>query len=265
MLSLLQRYSHAIAFRAFLFSELRRAEATKVTIPSWLKSDSLKRPAWAEDWVHFLRFIRPDQPVRLIDVGANTGYWAEDFLKLFPNTEIVAIEPIPRTFATLQERFAGDERLTAINAAVTPAAGPVEMYIGNDSTLATFHAYAEGMERENTQTRRVPVDTMKLDDLEIPDDGRLLILKVDVQGHEIEALSTAKKLLSKVDLSIIELTMISEYADKAPSFGECTSMLREFDLHPVIFQEFGKDKSPYGIERDIIFASTKLLSNVLGH
>lgn len=265
MLSLIKHYAHAIEFRADLLCEISRASSRGIAVPKWLRRLVLVRPGAAEDWVHFLRFVQASDKICLIDVGANVGYFAEDFLRLFPNTKVIAIEPIPATAQTLAKRFKDNRCVSVINAAVSPERGPLQMTAAAESSLSSIHSYASFLNRPDVEGSSVSVETIRLDDLILPEDERLLVLKVDVQGHEAPALSTGPNLLNKVSIAIVEVSFIEEYVGVPPSFGECTSLLRRADLHPVIFQDFGVEYGPYAFERDVLFVKSRLLSQILGH
>jgi len=262
---IVRHYAHAVELRMFLLGELSRARSRGIAVPKWLSQRALRSPGSAEGLVNFLRFFRPDDRLRLIDVGANTGYWAADFLRLFPDTLVTAIEPIPSTVLVLRERFAGDSRVAVIGAAVTSQPGPVKMIATRESTLASLHRYASFHSRSDTEGSPVQVDALRLDDLVVPEDGRTLILKLDTQGHEVPALSTGEDLLKRVSLAVIEVSIIEEYVGVPPSFGQCSTLLGKADLHPLIFHDFGTEFSPYPHERDVIFAKRDLLANIIGY
>jgi FkbM family methyltransferase len=262
---LVEHYAHAAEVRVFLLRELLRARSQGIAVPRWLFHQALRQPGATEYLVSFLRFIRPDVRLRLIDVGANTGFWSADFLRLFPDTFVTAIEPIPAAATLLRKRFSGDSRVSIINAAVTPASGPVEMTQATESTLSSIHAYSSFLERPDVEGTRIQVEAVRLDDVEIPGDDRTIILKLDTQGHEFHALTTGKNILQRVSVAIIEVSFVEEYVSVAPSFGSCVAFLREADLHPLIFQDFGRALSPYAFERDVIFAKSTLLANILGY
>src|ERR1022692_1182094 len=119
LLAKVKRHARAIEFRADLLAELQRARRLGVDVPSWLRRQVIRNPHKSEDWINFLRFIQPQNKIRLVDVGANTGFWAADFLRLFPDTSATMIEPVPATAKQLQQRFKGDGRVTVINAAAS--------------------------------------------------------------------------------------------------------------------------------------------------
>jgi hypothetical protein len=155
--------------------------------------------------------------------------------------------------------------VSIVNAAVTPSSGPVEMTEATESTLSSIHKYSNFLRRPDVEGLRIQVEAVRLDDLDIPDDGRTVVLKLDTQGHEFHALTTGKNILQRVSVAIVEVSFVEEYVSVPPSFGACVSFLREADLHPLIFQDFGRTVSPYAFERDVIFAKSVLLGNIVGY
>ena len=75
-------YAHAIETRMFLLNELRILRKHGIVSPAGLWMKTLRSPTSSEDWIYFLRFIEPNRPIHLIDIGANTGYWAEEFMTI---------------------------------------------------------------------------------------------------------------------------------------------------------------------------------------
>ncbi len=281
MLKTLAAVGNAVHQRARLLLELRRCAGAGIAVPGWLTRRALRRPTAAEDLVDFLRFLRPDQPLFLVDAGANRGDWAADFLALFPDSAVLAVEPVPATFERLSRRFAGDARVRPVNAALSDRAGPVVMRVGAEDTLASLHDYAApfagfrgqggGQDEAGEDGRTaVTVPALRLDDL-LPEglpadwtDGRTGVLKVDVQGHEAAALAGAPALLARIDVAIVELSFVEEYAGVEPSFGACAGLLAAAGLHPAIFQEYGRHIMPHAVERDVIFVRRHLLERIIG-
>lgn len=106
-------------------------------------------------------------PRRIIDVGANIGVFSILTAKKFPEAAVIAIEPEKSNFEALKENIAlsGAKNITAVNAAVSTAAGEARLYVsgvnaGNHSLYGTGQA-------QTVKTRRLseflPADILKLD------------------------------------------------------------------------------------------------------
>ena len=89
-----------VQHRLFLLEEYRRG-ARGGPMPAHLASRIMRRPADAEDWVHLLRFIGPEEPVFLVDVGAHVGNFTADFLVCYKDCAAVCLEPARETFERL--------------------------------------------------------------------------------------------------------------------------------------------------------------------
>jgi hypothetical protein len=143
--------------------------------------------------------------------------------------------------------------------------GPIQMLVGDDTAYASIHVYSKEVHTQVGPIRSIAVSTIKLDDLQIPNDDRLLVLKIDVQGHDVEVLRTGPALLEAVQVAIIEVPFVKEYEDRLPSFAECLSLCQQADLYPVMFHEAGRGPSPYPIEQNVVFVKSAMLSNILGY
>lgn len=264
----LVKYSDAVLWRAHLYREIERSRRQGTAVPGWLARRTLRSPSAAEDLVNFLRFLRPSDPVLLIDAGANRGEWAADFLALFPDTQVVAVEPVPDTFERLRRRFHGDPRVHPINAALSDRRESVTLRLGADDTLASLYDYSTPFAEARNQTgdrTAVTVEALRLDDLPVAgSENRTTVLKVDVQGHEAAVLAGGSKLLARVDIAIVELSFVEEYEGVEPSFAICAARMAAAGLYPAIFQEYGRWIIPYAVERDVIFVRRPLLARLIG-
>ena len=75
------------------------------------------------DWIREaqLHAMPPDigkRPGVIVDVGANVGKWSEAMLHLFSPPRLIAVEPTPTTFTTLNARLGGDDRVRLHEVAV---------------------------------------------------------------------------------------------------------------------------------------------------
>lgn len=138
----------------------------------------------------------------IIDVGASEGRFATKARELFPEAIIYSFEPIPRSYQKLIKKFNSDKNFKAFNTALGNAIGELEFnqneHIGASSFLEISklqidaHPYTQ-----NYSKIKVAVD--KLDNLiKASDLTPNIILKLDVQGYEIEVLMGAERLLKHI-------------------------------------------------------------------
>lgn len=250
----INHFAHAIELRSELLSELSRASQKGVAFPRKTGLSVWRHPSAVEPFIRLLRFLNPNEEILLIDVGANDGYWAEKFLNFFPNTHAYCFEPVSTTFDKLARRFANRAKVSVFNVAVSDATGFGTIQVASTSTMSTLHAYEGVRADSSTQIlRQERVTTAPLDQFSFSAEPGVRFLKVDVQGHELEVLRGATNVLEACDLVQLELSITSEYADKAPAFPHAVEILLKHGFYPVVFEEFGRLNGPYAMERDILF------------
>jgi FkbM family methyltransferase len=147
------------------------------------------------DTVSLLRLLC-DQDSRVLDIGANIGMTAIALAQLCPRGQIAAIEPVPRTFQYLRQNVsrARARNLKLFNFALGRVEGPVLMQ-GHPSNFAcSFVADNYTIPATDHFARQVSVK--RLDNIfsELSLD-RLDLMKVDVEGFELEVFAGAREIL----------------------------------------------------------------------
>jgi FkbM family methyltransferase len=139
---------------------------------------------------------------RFVDAGANIGFYSLRAARLVgPTGAVFAIEMMPGTAATLRANVAasGARNVTVIERALTDEDGRTLEANADPGKLGQASiALAAGGER----SLRVKVETARLDTL-LPD-GRIALMKMDLEGAEYGALLGAKGLLGRLDALIYE-------------------------------------------------------------
>jgi FkbM family methyltransferase len=142
-------------------------------------------------------YLGPDRPTVIVDVGANEGSYERLLFSTLTTARCVCVEPHPITFQTLKTRV--DARCTLINCALGANAGTCAFYDRadhNGSQHATMYRdVITDIHRQAVATYHVPVRTLDelAQDLQLP---RIDLLKIDTEGHELEILRGARRLLS---------------------------------------------------------------------
>ena len=171
----------------------------------------------------------------VVDVGANDGPYAIALRRAGFAGRIVSFEPGSSAFARLAERAAADENWDVYRLAIGSGRGSATLNVTGNSSSSSLLALRQlhvGAEPASSVVATEDVDVAALDELAIVRDGERALLKLDVQGYELEALWGADTMLGSVQAVEAELSLVALY-DGAPLLPELVSHLldRGFRLH----------------------------------
>jgi FkbM family methyltransferase len=138
----------------------------------------------------------------VIDVGANVGHYTVQFAHLVaPAGRVVAIEPVPETFALLASNVAGCslKNVTLVNAAASDG-GTAEL-VGvevPDTDAGQANYYQAHLTKEGTglHVLSLPIDMLGLS-------HRIRLVKIDAEGHEARVLEGMADLVRRDRPTII--------------------------------------------------------------
>lgn len=153
-----------------------------------------------------IRKAFPDFRVKTVfDIGANVGQSADIFLQEFPDARIWSFEPSRSTFDQLQDRFKGEPRVSCCNYAMSDHVGSADMERTDESDLRRL--VAENGENDQPEA----IESVKLITLDAfctdHNVDRIDYLKIDTEGHELQVLAGADRMLDKNAVAILELEL----------------------------------------------------------
>ena len=173
----------------------------------WLDPEVALRGAEAEiETIRWLRrVVSPGMTV--IDVGANVGQMTLEMAHLVgPGGRVIAIEPGPGNLAVLRRHVEGNgfaERVTIVRAACCAVhRGTMELEIPGENLVAVGSGFqlagigiAPNPQDAALPSARLSVGTVSLDGLAAELGFKPAVLKIDVEGAEVEVLRGAGNLL----------------------------------------------------------------------
>jgi FkbM family methyltransferase len=209
------------------------------------------------DFAGFLRHIKSNGfcPQTIIDVGANVGDWSRSASRVFPDAEYILIDGNSENreqLALAAKEIHNSEYLIAL-------LGPKE------NAQVVFHVHGAGssvlseLTSFNGQERVLPM--IRLDDVMAGREARQpILLKIDVQGFELEVLRGASSMLNCAEVVILE-TALLPYNEGAPLFAEVISFMAESGLTVYDFcGEHRRESDNALFQSDIVF--TKMNSHL---
>jgi FkbM family methyltransferase len=154
---------------------------------------------------------------RVVDIGANEGAFSAGVLAVAPQAEIVAAEPGPAPRARLQARLGRLPNVEIHNVAVSSSAGVATFHLTAHDHNSSLHApRAEMQEMIDpgwTPAGELSVRTVTLD--ELVGDRTVDVLKIDVQGSELDVLRGGDATLARARSVLLEMNFQSQYEGDA--------------------------------------------------
>ena len=142
-----------------------------------------------------------------VDVGANVGLYSvvfSRFRSLHPDLQIVAFEVDPRTFERLSVN-AADHGFRAVRCALGAEHGMQKFVRGAVSNVTTTEEHASSY---NVMTDSFDAEIQTLDDFEW---SGSLLLKIDVEGQEMQVLAGARSLFEQGRITAVYLDGYSDH------------------------------------------------------
>lgn len=179
----------------------------------------------SEDSAMIMRLTASAQNV--VDIGANMGWYSINIAKTFPNCQVHAFEPIPKTYAFLEQNI----RLNGIG-----NIHPHPFGLSSERKELTFYFYPEGSGNassanlsERADAELITCHVERLDDFVQASGLHVDFIKCDVEGAELFAFQGGKETLKR-EKPIVFTEMLRKWAAK-------------FNYHPneiiVLFSSIG--------------------------
>ena len=139
----------------------------------------------------------------ILDFGAHIGDTTELYRKYFSQSKIFCFEPFSESCDYLKKRFINDSNIKIVETALGSKDETKTLYVSNYSNL-------NSLQRPNERAwgfadeKSVDVETITLDQFYYENDIKQIdILKLDVQGSELDVLMGSETLLEKGNISLV--------------------------------------------------------------
>ncbi len=197
----------------------------------------------------------------IIDGGANVGQFSRAAAENFPGSWIIAFEPLPDVAEEFREKLSDQShRVRMIQTALGRKEGVVSFHRNSFSLSSSVLPLSENHRRafpfaSDVSKVTVPISTLdkalKKENLEGP-----ILLKLDLQGFELEALRGGVATLQKVDAILLESSIKPMYKGE-PSFKKIKAFLDQKGFNYSQDLDFLKDFQGNILQMDALFLRKK--------
>jgi FkbM family methyltransferase len=154
----------------------------------------------------------------VLDVGANTGQYAQELRSYGYRGRIISFEPLPDAYALLARAAASDPLWEVRNVAVGAAPGRLPMHVSANSvssSLLTVTKASRDAAPESRASASVEVDVITLADTLVANAAARIFLKIDTQGYEWPVLQGCGEALAHALLLDVEMSLQAMYEGQA--------------------------------------------------
>jgi FkbM family methyltransferase len=200
----------------------------------------------------------------VLDIGANRGQFSLLARCLYPAATIYAFEPLQRPAAQFRALFANKANVHLFQVGIDEALGDAKMFVANDHHASSSILKAQkqlqifGSRETGEETVRVGRlnDFLSLDCIRPP-----CLLKIDVQGYELQVINGCREVLPLVDYLYVECCYVELYARQALAH-EILRRLGEFGfaLRGIFNQHYDPEEGP--VIADFLFQSLRSMAAV---
>lgn len=176
-----------------------------------------------------------DKPI-FLDVGANIGNYTNLLLNKYPNSEIHLFEPHPKNFKKLEKREFG-KKLFLNNLAVSEENGSIEIFDYRDNDGSTHASvYREVIvDIHKGEAVSYQVGKTTLDDyLNKKKIIKVNLLKIDVEGHELQVLKGASKAINNGNIKIVHFEFNEMNIESGTFLKDIINMLENFNFYRLL-------------------------------
>ncbi len=232
-------------------AERRRLQKLRGTVAAQLTTGHI-------DSLELLELLRPLNPQAIFDIGANIGTWTILAKALYPETEIYAFEPLESHCAKFTAATRGLQGVTLHQLALGAMPANLQMNVLNRSDASSLLPMTSECSQHFAlkDERTVTVRVERLDDLlrakTIPQPD---VVKLDIQGYELEALRGGEVTLMGAHAILAEVSLIELYKEQCLFHG-LAAFLAERGFYVCAFGAATILGRPL-LQADVLFVSAK--------
>lgn len=193
----------------------------------------------------------------IVDIGANRGQFALVTRYCFPEARIIAFEPLSEPACLFRCIFKDDERTTLYPIAIGTRKETTQMHISNhddSSSLLPITPLQETLYPGTAETKLTKINVEPLSAMVTePELISTALLKIDVQGYELQVLKGCEDLLPFFNYIYVECSFVELYLEQALADEVITFLynqnFRLKGIHNISYDRVGR-----AVQADFFFA-----------
>ena len=198
--------------------------------------------------------IKNTNPETIIDIGSNKGQFILLIEQLFPNKIIHSFEPIKEILEKQKKFFNYKKEIFFYNFALGSYPSTKEFFVTQRMDGSSFFKINSDItqninykikDQRNIQIKTL--DEMMLNQKVI----QPILIKIDVQGFELEVLKGSEKILKKTSYLLIEVSEKEMYQNQ-PVQDEIIAFLKDRNFH-ILKQSLATNTPANVMQKDILF------------
>lgn len=205
------------------------------------------------------------EPKVIFDCGANIGFVTYQFLKRFKNATIYSFEPNPSVFSVLKKSTENNKNVFVFNKGIGNENLNLNFYKNNNTGTSSFlepNDFHKAHLARKYEKIEIPIVSIanfckenKIDKIDI--------LKLDIEGFELNALKGCEKMLEKnqVDFIYTEVNLIPTYEDQC-LIEDVTGYLRNLNYIPYNFYGNNETVLRESIITNMLFISSNIAKDL---
>lgn len=195
---------------------------------------------------HLLKYLAKKNIRTIFDVGANTGQFASLTLKNNPNANIYSFEPHPISFAKLNLLKSSNFRCFNIGLGAVNSKMTLYDYKNNQGSEHAALNKDVITNVHDGEASEIEVDIVRIDDFCAEHNVEQVdLLKIDVEGFELDVLKGAENLIKSKKIKYIQFEFNANNLISRTTLRDFEDLLKEYHLYRLIpngFQPLNNEK-----------------------
>jgi FkbM family methyltransferase len=200
----------------------------------------------------YQRLFLQVRPNSCVDIGAHVGDFSSIVKRNFPKCNIIMVEANPFCEEQLKNLNIGYEML-----GLSSQRGSAELFIENSNKVGT----GASLYRENTdwytdeKMEKVTVELDTLDNRNYFPNELIDLVKMDVQGSELDILLGGRKTIRRSKYVLMEVSLV-QYNIGAPLMDVIVEKMKEYEFRIEDILNYDKLSNGQIFQMDILFKNT---------